>query len=159
MLLIYQSGIILHTIYHVPKDSQALAMREIYRVLMSGSNAVIVYSWGWNSMNILIFPVQVYRAFIRMFRIIRRQLIKSKIIDSTPGLYYHSHTYKWLKNQNFPFKIEVKVWRSLHIHFLKFWIHKYLGGKIILNLIWKLEEKYPEFFSRTGTFPMFIIKK
>jgi len=151
----------LHTIYHVPKDLQAAAIKEIYRVQKPGSNAVIIYSWGWNSilMNILIFPVQVFRALKRIFRIIKRQLIKSKIIDTAPGLYFYSHNYKWFKQQNFPFAIELKVWRSLHTHFLKFWIHKFLFGRIILNLIWNLEEKYPWFFGRTGSFPMFIIKK
>lgn len=151
----------LHTIYHIPKDLQGKAIEEIYRVLNPGSNAVIVYSWGWNSvlMNISIFPVQVFRALKRIFRIIKWQLITSKIIDSAPGLYFHAYNYKWLKNQNFPFKIELKVWRSLHTHFLKFWIHKYLFGKEILRLIWKLEEKYPEFFGRIGSFPIFIIKK
>jgi SAM-dependent methyltransferase/uncharacterized protein YbaR (Trm112 family) len=151
----------LHTIYHVPKDLQAEAIREIHRILIPGSKAVIVYSWGWNSvlMNVTIFPVQVYRAFSRIFRVIRRQMIKNKIIDSTPGLYYHSHNYKWIKDQNFPFEIELKSWRSLHTHFLKFWIHKPFLGKKILNFFWKLEEKYPELMGKIGTFPMFIIKK
>jgi len=151
----------LHTIYHVPKDLQGAAIKEIYRVLMPGSNAVIIYSWGWNSilMNIFIFPIQAYRALKRIFRIIRRQLIKNKLIDSAPGLYFYSHSFRWLKNQNFPFTIELKVWRSLHTNFLKLWIHKYLVGKKILSMIWNLEEKYPWFLGKTGTYPMFIIKK
>lgn len=39
----------LHTLYHVPEDEQDLALQEIYRVLLPGSSAVVVYSWGSHS--------------------------------------------------------------------------------------------------------------
>ncbi len=35
----------LHVIYHIPKDEQISALREIHRVLKPGSSAAIVYSW------------------------------------------------------------------------------------------------------------------
>ena len=41
----------LHTIYHLAKDRQEAAIREIYRVLAPGRRAAIVYQWKDSSLN------------------------------------------------------------------------------------------------------------
>ena len=38
----------LHTVYHVPKDSQILAFQELERVLKPQRSGVVVYTWGWH---------------------------------------------------------------------------------------------------------------
>ena len=151
----------LHTIYHVHKDQQEQVFRELYRVLKSNSTAVIVYSWGWHSMlmNIALLPIRTIRALKRIKHIVSRNLIRRKVLNKSAGLYFYVHNYKWLQQRNFPFSVELKVWRSLHTNFLKLYIHKNLFGKQFLNFIWKLEEKYPKFVGRIGAYPMFIIKK
>lgn len=52
----------LHTIYHIPKEKQEAAIREIYRVLSPGRRAAIVYSWKDSSLNkVLLTPLFIKR--------------------------------------------------------------------------------------------------
>src|ERR1051325_10657100 len=95
------AAISLHTIYHVPKDEQALAFQEIHRVLAPGSSAVVVYSWGPRSvlMNTMLFPLPIIRAMrgatIRLAKMNRKEL--------KPRLYAHMHNYKWFAEQKWGF--------------------------------------------------------
>ena len=155
------SAISLHTVYHIHKDQQEKAIRELHRVTKPGSSAVVVYSWGWHSMfmNIAILPVRVIRAFGRIINLVTRNLIRKKIIEKQAGLYFYAHSNKWLKKLDLPFRVEVKVWRSLHTDFLKLYAHRALLGKRLLKCIWNLEERYPRTMGKIGAYPMLILKK
>jgi SAM-dependent methyltransferase len=155
------AAISLHTVYHIHRDLQEKAIRELHRVIRPGSKAVIVYSWGWHSlfMNIAILPLRVVRAIRRIIRILTRNLVRRRIIKKSAGLYFYTHNRKWLVKQNLPFRVEIRVWRSLHTDFLKLYAHRALFGKRLLRWIWNLEEKYPRTMGRIGAFPMFILHK
>src|SRR4030095_17082612 len=50
----------LHTIYHVPEKKQAMAFRELERVLRPGRPGTVVYTWGHHclAMQVLLHPKQ-----------------------------------------------------------------------------------------------------
>ena len=140
-----QAGVIdgavsLHTIYHVPADEQDRAFNEIHRVLSPGARAAIVYSWGGQAlgMRVALFPIKlalnIGRTLLSLFKIGKKK---------EPLLYFHPQPYRWFKSKDWAFKYDIVVWRSLNLTFLRLYIHKYLGGKSILQLIYWIEERLP----------------
>ena len=147
----------LNTIYHIPKDEQALAIRELYRLLAPKGKGVVVYDWYKHSpwMNLYMLP---FRGFVfiknRLFSIISKLLGKG---EPQKRLYFYAHTYTYFKQNLPPFKLA--VWRTLSVPFMRYYIHPALFGKQILSWIYNKEEKEPELCGRKGEYPMFIFEK
>ncbi|MEO5998443.1 MAG: class I SAM-dependent methyltransferase [Chitinophagaceae bacterium] len=147
----------LNTIYHIPKEEQVIAINELYRVLATNGKGVVVYDWFKHSawMNIWMFP---FRGFV---------FIKNRLLDGvskllgTRGvnrrLYFYSHTPKYLLSKLPPYQL--KVWRTLSVHFMRYYIHSWLFGKQILNWVYRQEEKEPELCGLRGEYPMFVFEK
>jgi ubiquinone/menaquinone biosynthesis C-methylase UbiE len=146
-----------HTLYHVPKNEQAKAVEELYRVARPGAKIVIVYSWFYRSvlMNICLLPVQLYRIARHLAGKIYVRLFKSK-----PRLYFYAHSYKWFKTKfSFSNQIEIYSWSSINKYFLNIYIHSKLGGKRLLKWIAKVEEKHSRLMGRIGEYPVIVITK
>jgi SAM-dependent methyltransferase len=145
-----------HTLYHIPKNEQATAVTEMYRVCKTGGKVAIIYNWFFYSwfMNIVLFPVQVYR-------LIRHYLGKLyvKFFPDKPRLYFFVYPPSWFKQFPFYDNLTIYSWRSVNKYFLDTYIHKGLGGATILKKLQDLEDKYPKFFGRVGDYPIIVIEK
>jgi ubiquinone/menaquinone biosynthesis C-methylase UbiE/uncharacterized protein YbaR (Trm112 family) len=147
----------LNTVYHIPKDEQVTAIKELYRLLTKGGKGVVVYEWFKHSpwMNFWMLP---FRGFV---------YIKNRIADGTARLfgkkdagrrlYYYAHSQEFFKKNLPPFKL--RVWRSLSVHFMRYYLHSWLGGKAILDWVYKKEEKEPEVCGEKGEYPMLVFEK
>lgn len=147
----------LNTIYHIPKDEQTTAVKELYRALAPKGKGVIVYGWYKHSawMNFWLLPV---RGFV---------FIKNRIVDGfakvfgTKGvdrrLYFYAHTPKYFRENLPPYQL--KVWRTVSVPFQRYYIHSWLGGKQILEWIYNKEEKEPEKCGLKGEYPMLVFEK
>ncbi len=163
------AAVSLHTIYHVPAQEQASAFREVCRVLNQDRSAVIVYSWGEKSliMNVALLPLHILRyfpstmkTFLKRFAIEHQYVSEATLSKgNTPILYAHYHPYKWFQRQQWNFRMNTLVWRSVNLPFLKYYVHSRFLGKQMLSLVFRLEEYFPHFFGRFGQYPMFIILK
>lgn len=147
----------LNTIYHIPKEQQALAIRELYRLLAEKGKGVVVYDWFKHSqwMNIFLLP---FRASV----FLKNRLLSliAKISGSEAPkkrLYFYAHTYRYFAEQLPPFRLA--VWRSLSVPFMRYYIHPFLFGKQILNWVYNKEEKQAELCGRKGEYPLFIFEK
>jgi ubiquinone/menaquinone biosynthesis C-methylase UbiE len=146
-----------HTLYHIPKNDQFKAINELYRVCKKGSKVVIVYSWFLNSrfMNISLNVVQLYR-LIRHFG----GKLYVKVFRSKPRLYFYTHSPRWFKKSfEFSKNLEIYCWRSVNKYFLNIFIHKWFLGRTILNLLSKIEDKYPKMMGILGEYPVVVITK
>jgi ubiquinone/menaquinone biosynthesis C-methylase UbiE/uncharacterized protein YbaR (Trm112 family) len=147
----------LNTIYHIPKDEQTTAIKELYRLLKPGAKGVVVYEWFKHSpwMNFWMLP---FRGFV---------YIKNRILDGTAKLagkkdagrrlYYYAHSPEYFQKNLPPYSL--KVWRSLSVHFMRYYLHAPLFGKKILNWVYNKEEKDPEECGRKGEYPMLVFEK
>ncbi len=147
----------LNTVYHIPKDEQVTAVRELYRVLARHGKGVVVYDWFKHSswMNIWMLP---FRGAV---------FLKNRLLDGvskvagTKGaerrLYFYAHKPGHFQANLPPY--ELKVWRSLSVHFMRYYIHSWLFGKEILKWVYEKEEKEPELCGLKGEYPMLVFEK
>lgn len=154
---VMESFISLNTIFHIPKDEQVTAIKELYRLLRNGGKGIVVYEWYKHSswMNFWMLP---FRGVI---------FIKNRVMDGTVRLfgkkhagrilYFYAHNQEFFKNNLPPY--ELRVWRSLSVHFMRYYIHSWLFGKRILNWIYSKEEKAPEVCGYKGEYPMLVFEK
>lgn len=147
----------LNTVYHIPKDEQVTAIKELYRVMAVNGKGVVVYDWFKHSawMNIWMLP---FRGFV---------FLKNRLLDTvgktfnTPGaerrLYFYTHKPSYFREHLPPYQL--KVWRTLSVHFMRYYIHPWLFGRQILNWVYKKEEKDPELCGLKGEYPMLVFEK
>jgi ubiquinone/menaquinone biosynthesis C-methylase UbiE len=147
----------LNTIYHIPKNEQLTAMKELYRVLKKGGKGVIVYEWFKHSpwMNFWLVRSRGW-----MFVKNRVSRLFGKLSSSSPKklLYFHAHSYEYIK-ANLPFAFRLAVWRTINVPFMKAYIHGWFFGKQILDWLYRKEEENPAKYGLKGEYPILIFEK
>jgi ubiquinone/menaquinone biosynthesis C-methylase UbiE/uncharacterized protein YbaR (Trm112 family) len=148
----------LNTIYHIPKDEQVTAMKELYRVLAPKAKGVIVYEWFKHSpwMNFWLLPFRG-ATFIRN-RLSRLYSNMAKKGQPEKMLYFYAHPYEYFKT-HLPFPFQLKVWRTVDVRFMKIYIHKALFGKQLLDWLYRQEDKHPEKYGLKGEYPILVFEK
>jgi len=146
-----------HTLYHLPKDEQSVAVREMYRVAKSKSKIVIIYCWFYHSwmMNLSLHIVQVYR-IARHFA----GKLYTRYFRKTPRLYFFAHSPQWFRRSfEFGEEIEFFSWRSANKYFLNLYIHRFLYGNRLLKWLQGIEEKKSKFMGTFGEYASILISK
>jgi SAM-dependent methyltransferase len=144
-----------HALFHVPKDDQLPALKQLVRVAKPDAPVAIVYDWFYYSwfMNIALGPVQLYRIarhiagkwYARMFK-------KNK-------LYFYAHAPRWFRKNNPGRSIQFFTWRSINIYFSRMYLHNNAVGRRILKWVMHLEKKYPEKMGKLGEYGIILIRK
>jgi SAM-dependent methyltransferase len=173
------SGIVsLHTIHHLPEDEHLQAYKELYRLLAPDSYATVVNSWPSSPLMVLFNPLirLANRIHGRINRLLGRATRSGEVIsqattvaskDSTPkqhetpkGTFTSRHSVAWMKKEvGSQMPLEIRVWRSVSVRFMRALIHPNLGGRLWLRLLYWLEGKFPHFLGTRGQYPLVIIQK
>ncbi len=159
----------LHTIHHLPQEEHVKAYRELYRVLTPGSSAAVVNGWGEALIpRLLSSPM---RWMNRLLGIVRRLFGIAQpehpakpagaVDDHKPkSTFVRKYGADWLKAQLTPLmSFEIFVWRGVSVKHLRTFIHSGWGGRIVLRLLFWLEEQFPRFFGEKGQYPIVVIRK
>jgi len=159
----------LHTLHHLSDQEQEKAYLELHRVLAPEHTGVVVNGWGSSKM------MDFFDPFIRFGNRIRsigsrlsgkrtRKATKARRStseDEAPKGTFSRHTdYEWFKITIAPLiPLEVWVWRSVSVRFLRALIHPWLGGRYWLRILFLLENRYPNTFGEKGVYPLIVIRK
>jgi ubiquinone/menaquinone biosynthesis C-methylase UbiE len=175
----------LHTIHHLPLSEHAPAYEGLRRVLAPGRSAVVVNGWSTSA---IMDPFRSFSRFRKRIWMWARGVmgrggneekrrqgeemasqrsegnnLQSPIsnLDVEPkNTFVEKHDPRWFKHTIMPkMDTEILVWRSASVHFLKNYIFENRGGQQILRLLFWLEEQFPAFFGKNGTYPLIIIRK
>jgi SAM-dependent methyltransferase/uncharacterized protein YbaR (Trm112 family) len=160
----------LHVIYHIPRDEQLCAFREIQRVLTPGSSAAIVYSWPNSTlMKWLMFPRRMnrkIRGWIQKFKnLVKKVLRWEKKRNPGPQAsgpetpYRFTHDQAYFESNLKEIDFEIVVWRSITVTFMRTYIRPHLFGAAILRWIYRKEEAEPARYGRIGQYPLFVVRK
>jgi SAM-dependent methyltransferase len=76
------------------------------------------------------------------------------------GTFTNKHDADWVKTDlGALMPVDVLVWRSVTVRFMRALIHPRLGGRFWLGLLYRLEERYPHYFGENGKYPLIVIRK
>ena len=133
----------LHTIYHIEKDQQVLAVRELIRVAKPGSPIIIVYA------NPNKFLSRI------------KQLLKPRFQwDPTSGpIYYYAHPLHWWYQFNSVGKVKLSAWRMLTAQDSKRLIPNNFIGALMLKIFFAFEHYFPGLASWLGAYSIISIYK
>ena len=166
----FEGVISLHTFHHLPESDHPQAYFELYRVLAADSTAVVVH--GWDISTLMLFFDRPIRWANRIRDWFRRLWGESAVSmeasmkgrsgqQAKPkGTFISKNNPGWLKEtigKSIP--LEIFVWRSVSVRFLRALIHPRLGGKRLLRVLFWLEECFPRFLGVRGQYPLIVIRK
>jgi SAM-dependent methyltransferase len=186
---IFEAVTSLHTIHHLPEEDRLSAYQELFRVLAPNCTAVIVNGWSSSRLMNIIDPLVRLAYSIRhlLFRLSGRGPFLSEDIDDGPGeargkdqkndhprhsskfardkkgpkgTFTNKHDADWVKTElGALMPVDVLVWRSVTVRFMRALIHPQLSGQLWLRLLYNLEERYPHYFGENGKYPLIVIRK
>jgi ubiquinone/menaquinone biosynthesis C-methylase UbiE/uncharacterized protein YbaR (Trm112 family) len=144
-----------HALFHVEKDLQLTALKEMCRIAKPATTVAVVYDWFYHSMfmNITLGPIQLYRIARHYAGKLYAGIFKKN------KLYFYSHSRSWFIRNNPGKKINFYTWRSINKYFSKLYLHKKFGGEQLLNYIWKKEKEKPELMGKIGEYGVIVIEK
>ena len=155
----------LHTIHHLPEQEHMLAYQGLYRVLAQERTAVVVNGWSSPPLTRFLEAPLRWKKSLRKLR----QKISGRSVpaarpdegEETPkGTFVQKNNAAWLKRTlGQQMALEILVWRSVSVRFLRAYIHPRLAGRWWLRRLYGLEERFPHFFGENGQYPLIVIRK
>jgi SAM-dependent methyltransferase len=168
-LAAFDGVVSLHTIHHLPESEHLRAYQELYRVLAPGCTAAVVNGWPSSRLMNAFKPLMRLSHRLRSAagRLLGRRSEpgepknKTRSAEAEPkGTFTNRHDYNWVLSEVGAYMpVEVRVWRSVSVRFLRTLIHPWLGGRVWLRLLYALEERNPHWFGKNGQYPLIIIQK
>lgn len=129
----------LHTIYHISKNKQKRAIKKLIKVTKKNKPIIIVYS----NPNTLLSRL-------------KNIFIKKK---NKQQIYFFCHPLKWWNQFESMADVKILCWRSFSAQHQKLLFPSNLIGKIMLNILLKLENRFPKFFYKNFQYYVVILKK
>ncbi len=148
----------MHAIHHLPLAEHRRAYLEINRVLKSGHTAAAINGWYRPLLMRLAEPL------IRAGRWLSGRSRKQKKDWSTEedqrGTFIQKMTPRWLRAELQGSVIyDTYAWRSLSPRFMRWFIRPRIGGRLLLRVVFWLEDRFPRFFGEHGQYPLIVIRK
>ena len=166
---VFEGIVSLHTIHHLPENEHLRAYQELYRVLAPGCNAAVVNGWPSSRLMNAFEPLM---RFSRRLRSATGRVLGKRSAPGKPkkahtrdeeipkGTFTNRHDYDWVMTEVGAYMpVEVRVWRSVSVRFLRTLVHPWLGGRYWLRLLYRLEERSPLWFGKNGQYPLIVIRK
>ncbi len=135
----FDCSLSMHTIYHMNKSIQEKAVRKLLKITKPDRPVIIIYS----------NPKPLIK---KIYSII----FKSK---KNKSLYFYCHPIDWWKRFEDISTLEFYCWRSFSSqHQKKIFPNNFLGS-LMLKLLFFIENKFNNFFSKNFQYPIIILKK
>lgn len=162
----------LHTIHHLPEDEHLQAYNELYRVLEPGSSAAVVNGWPaprlmrWAN-PLIKFGNRVRNGLQRLSEQkpeVQKARKKDRLTgdpdQTAKGTFTNRHDAAWIRQEvGAQMPLDIFVWRSVSVRFMRSLIHPQLAGGAWMRLIYALEERWPRWFGENGQYPLIVIRK
>ena len=148
----FDCAISLHVIYHIDKDKQEEAVRKLIDVTKPGKPVIIVYTNPKTLIGYLILPFRVLRRMKKFLRIAWRE-------EEKPDLYFYAHPINWWNRFSDIADVKIMPWRSFASNHQKRLIPNNKLGKTMFDILFNMEDIFPNFFVKYFQYPMIILMK
>ncbi len=166
---VFDGVVSLHTLHHLPLEEQKKAYADIYRVLRTGRRAVVVNGWTESSLmhwaQPLIKGFEHLGSWLAFFRNhpsqnAQKGTVSAALVAEPTGTFVQKLDAAWIKREiGSQMPLEIRVWRSVSVRFLRAVIHEALAGRFWLRILFWLEEHFPNYFGEHGQYPLIVIHK
>lgn len=154
----FDAIISLHAIHHLPQNEHRTAFIELNRVLAPGRRAVVVNGWYRPMLMRLVAPLIAVARFTAG-RGVKQDVDWSAVATARSTFVAKMSPAGLARELKGQVVYRLYPWRSLSSQFMRWFIRPGLGGKLVLRLVYWLEEQFPDFFARNGQYPIIEIKK
>jgi ubiquinone/menaquinone biosynthesis C-methylase UbiE len=137
----FDAALSLHTIYHIQKETQEKAVRELIRVTKAGAPIVIVYA----------NPKKLLSRIKNLF-------VPTPEENAGP-IYYFAHPLEWWKRFEDEADLEQHCWRSLTAQDAKRLIPNNPFGRVMHWLVLTWENLFDAWATRWGAYPVVVLRK
>jgi len=151
----FDCAVSLHTIYHIDKDKQEEAVRKLIYVTKPGKPVIIVYSNPNTIVPLLKLPFRL----LGRARTLLTKPEKKRQQEEDLSLYFHSHPIEWWKRFSDIASIKILPWRSFDSDTQKTLIPDNQIGRKMFDILFYLEDRFPDFFVKRFQYPMIILIK
>jgi ubiquinone/menaquinone biosynthesis C-methylase UbiE len=143
----FDCALSLHTIYHMNRDRQEEAVRKLIRVVKPGRPVIIVYS-----------NPDTWIASLKS--IVTLRFLRRKSEDGSGSEpYFYRFPMAWWQRFTDVARVQVLPWRSFAANAQRALIPDNALGRRMLGILFRLEERFPEFFIRHFQYPMIVLTK
>jgi ubiquinone/menaquinone biosynthesis C-methylase UbiE len=153
----FDSAISVIAIFNIHKDEQENAVRRMLRATKPGAPVIIVYC------NEETFPSRLAGWLTGRQRRLRRresrQATKPGKVKKERDLYYYRHPVSWWERFEDVADIQILPWATLDPAIQKTFIPDNKLGGMLLDVLFKLEDRYPSFLGRNATYSLIILRK
>jgi SAM-dependent methyltransferase len=154
----------LHTFHHLVLDDQMKAYHEVFRVLNYNSRAVVVN--GWKTSPLMKRLDRLMALMERSRKQTENPIDKDSKSEQVEPVKKPDRTFvDELDAQALKQKLagdvplDIRVWRSINVRFLRALINPSSGGRIWLKIIYWLEEIFPHYLGEKGAYPLVVVSK
>ncbi len=150
----FDCSLSLHTIYHMDRDLQEVAVRKLLQVTKPGKPVIILYS---NPKTLVSFPFRLGRKILSLFGL--DSINASQTRPAENSLYFHAHSISWWDRFGDIATVEILPWRAFASNVQKLLIPDNKFGAWLLDVLFSLEDRYPRIFVKYFQYPMIILTK
>ncbi len=144
-----------HVIYHIGRDHQAKAVRELIRVTNPGRPIVIIYA---NPDSLPIRMNRWKRAVPGLWRLARKKPTRPDTA-SAPPLYFFTHPLKWWDQFKDQCDIDIQPWDVMSNDSEDALLINDTVASLGYRLCSWLENKHPHKAARWWQYPLIVLKK
>jgi SAM-dependent methyltransferase len=137
----FDAAVSLHTIFHIDRDRQEDAVRQLLRVLRPGAGVVLVYA-------------NPDRLAARLKRLVRR----APSANSGP-IYFFAHPLSWWQQFSDEAEVRIVPWRSLNANESRKLIPDTAVGVAMFRALLGFERVFPRLATKLGCYPMIVLTK
>jgi SAM-dependent methyltransferase len=164
---VFDGVVSLHTLHHLQAADQQKAYLDLFRTLKTGASMVIVNGWTVSPLMDRLQPIVRLMERAAGWAARRRIRLEGPLEDKPAkdnngkptGTFVQKRDAATLKQELSGLNIEIRVWRSLSVRFMRAVIKPALAGRLWLKLVYWLEERFPHYFGERGQYPLVIIRK
>jgi SAM-dependent methyltransferase len=145
-----------HVIYHIDREQQERAVRELVRVTRPGGRVVVIYI---NDDSIPARILQFKSRLPLLWRLKRKKPISRPDITALPPLYFFAHPLNWWSRFEDLCDVEIKPWDVMgNAEEEGIFVSDGLASLGYRMCAW-FEDRYPATAARWWTYPLIVLTK